>query len=197
MNTFIKGAIGVFIVFSSLAVSGQTTFNAEAGSSHINWKGFKPTGEHNGTVKVKNGFFTVENDKIIAGEFEIDMNSIVVLDIPSDESSNGKLTRHLKSDDFFGVKKHPMAKFKLTSSEVKGDKMFIKGNLTIKEKTNPVSFLADVSINEETLTFKSETFEVDRSKWDVKYKSQSFFADLGDKFISDDMELSVEVTAKN
>ena len=196
MKTFIKGSIGLLMLFSSVMISAQTTFNADSASSKVHWKGFKPTGEHNGTVQLKNGFFKVENEKIVAGEFEIDMNSIVVLDIPSDEASNGKLTKHLKSDDFFGVKKFPLAKFIVTSSEVKGDKILIKGNLQIKDKTNPVSFIADVNINAGNLTLKSDTFEIDRSKWDIKFKSQSFFDDLGDKFISDDMELSVDLIAK-
>ena len=67
--------------------------------------------------------------------------------------------------------------------------------LRIKEKTHAISFLADVSISDKNLFLKTDTFIIDRSKWDVKYKSQSFFSDLGDKFISDDVELSVEVEA--
>lgn len=196
MNTKIKNTLGALMLFSTLLVAGQNQFKAATESSVINWKGFKPTGEHYGSVKVKSGSFTIENNKIVAGEFEIDMNSIVVLDIPSDESSNAKLTKHLKSDDFFGVKKHPVAIFQITSTEAKGEKTLIKGNLSIKEKTNPVSFLAAVSLDGETILMKSETFKIDRSKWDIKFKSQSFFDDLGDKFISDDMELSIEVLGK-
>jgi len=195
MKRIIKNTIYGLMLFSTIAVWSQDQFIADTEASKINWKGFKPTGEHFGIVKVKSGSFTVENKMITAGDFEIDMNSIVVLDIPSDESSNAKLTKHLKNDDFFGVKKHPVAMFKLTSTEAKAEKFLVKGELTIKEITHPVSFFAEVSTDGESVLLKSEKFEIDRSKWNIKYKSQSFFSDLGDKFISDDMELSVEVHA--
>ncbi|MCP4882629.1 MAG: YceI family protein [Flavobacteriales bacterium] len=195
MKKIIKNTIYGLMLFSTIAVWSQDQFIADTEASKINWKGFKPTGEHFGIVKVKSGSFTVENKMITAGDFEIDMNSIVVLDIPSDESSNAKLTKHLKNDDFFGVKKHPVAIFKLTSTEAKTEKFLVKGDLTIKGITHPVSFLAEVSTDGESVLLKSEKFEIDRSKWNIKYKSQSFFSDLGDKFISDDMELSVEVHA--
>ncbi len=195
MKKIIKNTIYGLMLFSTIAVWSQDQFIADTEASKINWKGFKPTGEHFGIVKVKSGSFTVENKMITAGDFEIDMNSIVVLDIPSDESSNAKLTKHLKNDDFFGVKKHPVAMFKLTSTEAKAEKFLVKGELTIKEITHPVSFFAEVSTDGESVLLKSEKFEIDRSKWNIKYKSQSFFSDLGDKFISDDMELSVEVHA--
>jgi len=195
MKRIIKNTIYGLMLFSTIAVWSQDQFIADTEASKINWKGFKPTGEHFGIVKVKSGSFTVENKMITAGDFEIDMNSIVVLDIPSDESSNAKLTKHLKNDDFFGVKKHPVAMFKLTSTEAQAEKFLVKGELTIKEITHPVSFFAEVSTDGESVLLKSEKFEIDRSKWNIKYKSQSFFSDLGDKFISDDMELSVEVHA--
>ena len=193
MKNFLKKTLTTILLFSTIIVVSQNQVNVDTGSSSINWKGFKPTGEHFGTVKVKKGTFTVNDNKIVDGEFEIDMNSIVVLDIPSDESSNAKLVKHLKSDDFFGVKKYPTATFEITSIDVKADKTLVKGNLRIKEKTHPVSFSASVTIDGNNIHLKSDTFTIDRSKWDIKYKSQSFFGDLGDKFISDDMELSVEV----
>ena len=42
-------------------------------------------------------------------------------------------------------------------------------------------------------TFKA-TIEVDRSKYDVRYGSSSFFDNLGDKVIYDVFELDVELT---
>lgn len=196
MKTTIKTMLCGLLFFSTITVWSQDQFTANNESSKINWKGFKPTGEHYGTVHLKSGAFTIENSMITGGEFEIDMNTIVVLDIPADEASNAKLVRHLKSDDFFGAKNHPLAIFKVNSTEAKGDKTLVKGTLTIKEITHPVSFIADVSLNGDSVILKSDKFEIDRSKWNIKYKSQSFFSDLGDKFISDDMELSVEVVAK-
>lgn len=195
MKRIIKNAVYSLILFSTIVVWSQDRFTADTEASKINWKGFKPTGEHFGTVILKSGSFNVQESMILSGEFEIDMNSIVVLDIPADESSNGKLVRHLKSDDFFNASNYPVALFKIKSSENKDSKTLVNGDLTIKGITHPVSFLADVKIDGESVILKSEKFEIDRSKWNIKYKSQSFFSDLGDKFISDDMELSVEVHA--
>lgn len=195
MKNIFKITLSTLLLFSTMLISGQNQLKVDTASSIVNWKGFKPTGDHYGTVNVKSGSFTIENNMIIAGEFEIDMNSIVDLDMPADNEYNAKLVGHLKSDDFFGVEKYPVALFKVTSSETKGDKVLIKGDLTIKENTHPVSFLATVSLTGNKLMLKSETFKIDRSKWDIKFKSKSFFSDLGDNFIYDDMELSVIVNA--
>ena len=195
MKRIIKNTVFSLILLSTIFAWSQDQFIANTKASKINWKGFKPTGTHNGTVMLKSGSFNVQNSMINNGEFEIDMNSIIVLDIPSDESSNAKLVRHLKSDDFFNSKNYPVATFKIKSTEPKESKTLVNGDLTIKGITHPVSFLADVTVNGESIHLKSEKFEIDRSKWNIKYKSQSFFSDLGDKFISDDMELSVEVHA--
>jgi len=191
----IKRTLILLFLFSTVLVLGQNQFKTDIESSLVNWKGFKPTGEHYGTVNLKSGSFTVENNKIVNGNFEIDMTSIVDLDMAADNEYNAKLVGHLKSDDFFGVEKYPVAIFQLTSTEVKGDKTLIKGNLKIKEKTHPVSFEATVTLDGDRLLLKSDTFKIDRSKWDIKFKSKSFFDDLGDKFIDDDMELSVLVNA--
>lgn len=196
MKIVIKKALYASFLLVAMIGFAQDHYKADIATSMMNWKGFKPTGEHFGKIKLKDGHFNVANGMIMAGEFNIDMNSIVVEDLPQDDKYNVKLVKHLKSDDFFGAATYPLANFKVTSTEKKGEQTLIKGNLKIKEKTHAISFLADVLISESNVYMKSETFTIDRSKWDVKYKSQSFFNDLGDKFISDDIELSVVVEAK-
>ena len=173
----------------------KTVYKADIKNSKINWKGFKPTGSHNGVISISTGEFILENDKIIGGNFTIDMNSIIDLDMPADNEYNAKLVGHLKSEDFFDVKKHPNGTFHITGSDSKGGKTLIKGDLTLKDKTNSIAFLATVKIEGDQLTFKSETFKIDRSKYDITYKSKSFFNNLKDKFINDDMEISIEVSA--
>lgn len=190
-----KTLITLFL-FSTFLTTAQVQFNADTETSVLNWKGFKPTGDHYGTVKLKEGFFTVKDKQIVSGEFEIDMTSIVDLDMDADSEYNAKLVNHLKSEDFFSVEKYPVAAFKISKTEAKGDKTLITGDLSIKGKSHSVSFLASVKNEGENLYVKSETFKIDRSKWDIKYQSKSFFTDLGDKFIYDDIELSFEVAAK-
>ncbi|MCA0931095.1 YceI family protein [Lutimonas saemankumensis] len=195
MKNFIKKSVYATFLLFTMVVVAQEQYEAATASSKVNWKGSKPTGEHYGKVALKDGHFKVANGMIVGGEFNIDMNSIVVEDLPQDDKYNAKLVNHLKSDDFFGAATYPLAHFNVTSTEKKGDQTLIKGDLKIKEKTHSISFLADVSVSDKNLYLKTETFTIDRSKWDIKYKSQSFFSDLGDKFISDDIELSVVVEA--
>ena len=168
---------------------------ANATESSIEWTGFKPTGKHNGTINVESGVFTVNNGKIESGSFLIDMNSIVDLDIPADDENNAKLVGHLKSADFFDVEKFPNAAFEVTGFEEKDGKSLLSGNLTLKEKKNNVTFPVTVNSGEDSFTMTSEVFTIDRSKWDVKYGSKSFFDNLGDKFINDDIELKIMVKA--
>jgi polyisoprenoid-binding protein YceI len=186
---------GLALMLFTISITAQNDFKTNTSNSKINWKGFKPGGSHHGSIMIKDGHFTINDNQITGGEFTIDMNSIVDLDMEADNEYNAKLVNHLKSDDFFDVEKYPTAKFKVTETFVKGDKTLVKGNLTIKNKTNPVSFLATVKINDTKLNVKSESFKIDRSKWDIKYKSKSFFEDLADKFIYDEMELSFELEA--
>lgn len=173
----------------------KTTYKADIENSKINWKGFKPTGSHFGSINISNGSFIVNDDKIVGGEFTIDMNTIVDLDMEADNKYNAKLVGHLKSADFFDVEKFPNGKFQITKTESKDGKTLIYGDLTLKDKTNPVSFLAEVKIDENGLTLNSETFKIDRSKFNIQYGSKSFFDDLKDKFINDEMEISLEIVA--
>ena len=170
-------------------------FIANATESSIEWTGFKPTGKHNGTINLESGVFTVNNGKIESGSFLIDMNSIVDLDMPADDEYNAKLVGHLKSADFFDVEKFPSAAFEVTGFEEKEGKNMLSGNLTLKEKKNNVTFPVTVSSEGDSFTMTSEVFTIDRSKWDVKYGSKSFFDNLGDKFINDDIELKIVVKA--
>lgn len=175
-------------------VTSETyTVNAEA--STIEWRGFKPTGQHNGTINLANGSFEMTDENIAGGNFTVDMNSIVDLDIPADDEKNAKLVGHLKSADFFDVEKFPTATFEITDIEDKEGKTMLSGNLTLKEKTNNITFPVNVSQENDTLSLSSETFTIDRSKWDVRYGSKSFFDNLGNKFINDDIELTVSVKA--
>ena len=130
----ISKTLGLVLLLFTVTINAQTTFKVNTDNAKINWKGFKPTGEHYGTINLKNGSFTTNNNQITSGEFTIDMNSIVDLDMDATSEWNTKLVNHLKSEDFFDAKKHPTATFKITGTEKKGDQTLVKGNLIIKNK---------------------------------------------------------------
>lgn len=156
-------------------------------SSSITWVGKKVTGKHSGTIDLKDGFFEMENGNITGGEFVIDMNSIACTDLEGD--SKGQLEGHLKSDDFFGVENHPTAKLVITNAVKDGNSYTVTGDLTIKETTEPISF--DLQQAGDNFT---TTLTIDRSKYNVRYGSGSFFDNLGDKTIYDDFTLDINMS---
>ncbi len=181
---------------AAVAEASAVTYKAIADESTIEWKGFKPTGTHTGTISIAEGSVSVNDGNIESGSFAIDMNSITVTDIPVEKEGNAKLTGHLKSADFFDVEAYPKAKFEVTGLETVDGKTMLSGNLTMKETTNNISIPVTTSMDGDTMKLTSETFTIDRSKWNVKYGSKSFFDDLGDSFINDDIELKVNLVAK-
>ena len=157
--------------------------------SKVTWKAYKVTGSHTGTVELESGALMFDGEKLTGGEFTVNMPTLVSTDLEGDSDSKGKLEGHLKSDDFFGVESHPTSKLVFTDVESTGKNSYeVKGDLTIKGITEPVTF--DVSIYGSKAT---ATMKVDRSKYDVKYGSGSFFENLGDKTIYDEFDLVVDL----
>ncbi|MDE0536782.1 YceI family protein [Tenacibaculum sp. L6] len=155
--------------------------------SKVVWKGYKVTGSHEGTVNLQSGTLNFEDDKLVGGEFTIDMTSIAVTDLSGDYQK--KLEGHLKSDDFFGVKNHPTSTLVFTKVKSKGKNSYeVTADLTIKNKTNHVTFEISVYGKKATASLK-----VDRAEYDVKYGSTSFFDGLKDKAIYDEFDLVVDL----
>jgi polyisoprenoid-binding protein YceI len=179
----------------SMAAKMTYNYNVDVKSSNIVWKGYKVTGEHTGDVKLKNGSLQFADGKLSGGSFEVDMNSITCNDMQGEYGD--KLVGHLKSDDFFGVDKYPTAKFTITRTipqDSKGNYKII-GNLKIKESTKEVKFFANVS-EQGNMVKATGTMKIDRSEYDVRFGSGSFFDNLGDKTIYDEFDLAVELMAK-
>ncbi len=175
------------------------SYAIDAASSTIDWVGKKVTGQHNGKVKLGNGQFTVSGGNITGGSFSIDMTTITVEDIPADDEMNGKLLGHLKSDDFFSVEANPTATFEVTgvkplTADANGNTHEISGNLSMKGISNPVTFPVAVSKDGDNINVKGNAV-LDRTKWEIKFRSGKFFEDLGDKLINDEIELALNVKA--
>lgn len=163
-------------------------------ASSIGWKAYKVTGEHMGTVKLKSGILMFEGGKLTGGQFEADMTSINVTDLTGEYK--GKLEGHLKSDDFFGVEKNPTASLILTNVIPNGvDRYKIEGDLTIKGITKKIKFIANLSEEGDEIKAVSD-LQIDRSEYNVRYGSGSFFDDLGDKTIYDEFDLTVNLVTR-
>jgi len=191
------------IIFTAFAVIGfltsftlalKTTMKVDTKKSTITWTGKKVTGEHTGNITIKEGSLEVDGNKLTGGNFVIDMNTITCTDL-EDKEYNGKLVGHLNSDDFFGVEKHKEAKLLIKSvSQKDKNKVEITGDLTIKGKTLPITFPATVETDGKTFNATAK-IEVDRTKYDIKYGSGSFFDNLGDKAIDNIFTLDVVLVA--
>ena len=119
-------------VAAAVASTTSNIYTANVAASSLKWKGFKPTGSHSGTINLKSGTLAFNGTSIASGSFVVDMNSIVVTDIPAEKEANGQLLGHLKSEDFFNVAAHNTATFNITGSSAEGGKTILSGNLTIK-----------------------------------------------------------------
>ena len=101
------------------------------------------------------------------------------------------LVEHLKDEDFFNTKDFPVASIKIMRAHKGEENNYeIIANLTIKGITHPITFEADVAINGVNFLAKAK-IKIDRTKWGIKYGSGSFFEDLGDKMILDEIGFDV------
>jgi polyisoprenoid-binding protein YceI len=156
-------------------------------TSSVTWKGYKVTGSHMGSIALKEGSLEFKDDKLVGGEFTIDMTSVENTDMEGEYKT--KLEGHLKSDDFFGVQTYPTAKLVFNKVKSTGKNSYeVTGDLTIKGQTNSVTFDMSIYGNKATANLK-----IDRTKFDVRYGSTSFFDNLQDKAIYDEFDLITDL----
>jgi len=168
-------------------------------TGNIKWTGYKVQkigDSHTGDLRLKSGTVQIDGDKILGGEFVIDMNTLTY--------KNKKLEGHLKSPDFFDVAKFQEAKFvikrseKLAATGPHGETHKFLGDLTIRGNTRPFDILATVKSTKAGWTANSKTVIPDRTLFDINYNSPGLFglANLADKAIADEIKLELNVTAK-
>ena len=166
----------------------DATYNIKQDQSSLVWTGREvSTSSHYGTINFTSGQFEIADGLISQGEFFVDMTSITVQDLTG--GSKDRLEGHLRSDDFFSVESYPTAHLYISSSEaISNGKWMVNGFLTIKDISHPVLF---EMANTEDGWNASLVF--DRSKYNVKFRSGTFFENLGDKLIYDDIELKINL----
>lgn len=162
----------------------------------VKWTGFGVGKSHTGTIAIKSGEVTLSKGAPTQAEFVLDMKSL-------DTKDSDKLKGHLKSPDFFDVEKYPEAKFKASSVEplksgpdVGAYKM--SGDLTIKDKTQPITFSVAITSKDKAYTGTAAAEITDRTKYGIAYHSKQYetVSKLGDKLIEDNIKLDIEITAK-
>ncbi|MEM6697265.1 MAG: YceI family protein, partial [Bacteroidota bacterium] len=181
--------------------AAAAVYNVDTTASIVNWTGGKVLDildKHNGTVKISEGSLAVEDGKLTAGNFTIDMTSIVNEDVPEDKGK-AKLEGHLKSPDFFSVEEYPTATFEITSVEaVEGSADMthnITGNLTMHGETKQITIPANVAMEDGKVTAVTPEFTIDRTEWNVMYASDKIEGLAKDKVISNDLTLKIMLNA--
>lgn len=182
-------SLTLITVFGASAVANpieKETKEVKTSESTVTWKGYKVGGSHTGTISLQSGALQFDGEKLVGGEFVVDMTSINTTDLEGDYK--GKLDGHLGSDDFFGIEKHPTAKLVFTKVKSTGKNSYaVTGDLTIKGITKPVTF--DVSVYGDKAT---ASLKVDRTNYNVKYGS-GIIGTAKDKLIYDEFDLVVDL----
>ena len=189
MKTTIKFITTITLTLISISFSYSQSLTANKTQSLIRWYGEELTGKtHFGNLSFKEGRIELQDGLIIGGNFVVNMTSLSVEDLSG--GAKARLEGHLRSDDFFSVDKYPEATLKISQkAKVEGDLQKLYGELTIKGIKHAVDFsiiLVDKKTATANLTF-------DRSKYNVRFRSGSFFENLGDKLILDDIRMEVSL----
>jgi polyisoprenoid-binding protein YceI len=178
-----------------------TQYTVDTNASHVRFTGYGVGKNHPGIFKLSSGTVAVANNQITGGNFVINIKS---LDL---EQKGGvfdsKLRPHLMSGDFFDADKFETAKFDITgvqpytpnnadSSVVANANYSVSGNLTLKDVTKNVSFPARIDVEGNTIKARSN-FVIDRTQWQMRYGNDKT---LGDKFISEKVNIELDLQAK-
>ena len=198
MGNIIRAAAKFIIVLVGILTAGDT-LQVDLVNSQIEWIGRKVTGEHSGTLNLSGGWVVLDKNSINSGKFIFDMASISNTDIESPEWKQ-KLEDHLKSEDFFHTDSFPHAIL-----EIKGRQSLIIENskksdqiladLTIRGITHEIKFPFDLTQSQNNFTAEGSVV-IDRTLYNIQYKSGKFFDELGDKLIYDDFTVQFMVQTK-
>ncbi len=163
--------------------------------SVMTWKcsmAFANKGGHSGYISLKKGELIIDKRQLVGGVVEVDMNTIA----DEKQDRDNDLVSHLKSSDFFDAEKFPVTTFAITKVvPAMGGSLNVIGKLTIKGITHEVTFPLTVDVKNGIMNANGK-LTIDRTKWDVRYKSGKFFGDLADEAISDNIEFDLKIVAK-
>jgi polyisoprenoid-binding protein YceI len=166
--------------------TGAVTFDPNR--CKASWTGYGEVGDYSltGTLPVKTGWISFTNNLPKAGELILNMKGIT----HPDEN----LVSHLNGEDFFNTEKYPEARFKLTkAAALNADSVAISGDLTLCGKTQPILFAARI-LRYGKMTQLLATVSLDRTRWGIRYNSNSFFGNLGDNAIKNEINMQFALT---
>lgn len=181
--------------------SEGVSYNVDSTASTLRFIGYGVGKNHPGTFKIVSGSMVVADDVITAGKFVIDIRSMKIEE--EGDMFQNKLRPHLLSADFFDADNYSTATFEITgsvpysstnsdTSVVAGANMTLSGNLMLKGEVKNITFPARITFNENGVEGKAD-FEINRTDWKMAYGNDK---SLGDKFISEKVNIELDLTAQ-
>ena len=171
----------------------EEKYSLDLEKSSMEWLCKKVGGQHNGKVKIKEGTLIFDGNTLKGGSFVMDMTTISVLDSPD----NKRLIDDILSNNFFDITKFPTSTFTITKVTSSGtDQVDITGNLTVKGITKPVTFSSSLKKQGSVAVAVANGVKVDRTKFDITFRSKTFFSEIGNRAVDDEFELSITLLAK-
>ena len=198
MGNINRKATKFITVLIGILTAGDT-LQVDLVNSQINWIGRKVTGEHSGTLNFSEGWLEMEKYTLSGGKLVFDMASITNTDIESPEWKQ-KLEDHLKSEDFFHTDSFPQAileikGLQLVFIENSKNSEQILADLTIRGITHEIKFPFELTQSQNNFTAKGSV-DIDRTLYNINYKSGKFFDELGDKLIYDNFTVQFKVQTR-
>ena len=180
-------------------ITASDTLYINVDSSTINWIGRKVTGEHSGTLNLSKGWVVMQEGSIIGGKFIFDMTSIKNTDIESPEWKE-KLEKHLMAEDFFFVDSFPNAILEIKYhhqivDDKTGQTNQIIADLTIRGITHEINFPINISHSKSNF-YAEGLIDINRTLFNIKYNSGTFFEELGDRMIYDNFTVQISLQTR-
>jgi len=178
----------------SLHVGNEKYFMIDTKESVVTWKGSSLNGlnTQTGYIYISKGELMIENGQLMGGIIEVDMNTIE----DKNHGTDNNLVNHLKDPDFFEVIKFPFSTIAITKvASINDENKNITGNLTIKGITHSVTFPTQIEVKDGIVKANAKLV-IDRTKWDVRYKSAKFYDNLANQTMSDSIEYHIKIVAK-
>jgi polyisoprenoid-binding protein YceI len=176
----------------SLHVGNEKYFIIDTKETVVAWTGSTVHGEITGYVYISKGELMIEKGQLVAGTVEVDMNTIE----NKNHARDNRMLNHLKSPDYFDVKKFPFSTITITRVDsTNNENKTVTGDLTIKGITHPVTFPASIEVKGGVVTANGKLV-IDGTRWGVLYNSGKFYNNLADKAVSDSIEFNIKIVAK-
>lgn len=174
----------------SAGAAQSASYTVDASHSYI---GFSV--RHMVVTTVRGNFNEFEGSFDYDPENPAAFTASAVIKTASIDTRNAKRDEHLRNEDFFDAPNYPEITFETISSEVVGDKLHVRGNLTMrgvtKEITIPLVFSEQITDpwGNVRIGFEGST-TINRQDWGISWSKN---LDAGGLVVSDEVTIELNI----